>query len=175
MVLVPDALELGVLAGHVDIFMGDAAITGARIAPHEPRVPVGDARTLQHAVTWRGQTAAKIRVLDDQLHVGVVEQQIIIVERGRVGAVERRIARLFKVYEGKAVEFSGDAALGEKGFDEPLRSVRGAGVADDPARDVRRNRGQATGQVGHLVFYDHIQTNTRRLRHFQTPAPMSSD
>ena len=82
-----------------------AVVTRAGIPSHQARVPIGKSgvRPLQQPIARCIQLVVEIPILDHQLHVGVVEQKIIVSERRRVGAIKRCIARLFEIVERKTV------------------------------------------------------------------------
>src|SRR5271169_4473676 len=99
---------------------------------HDLATPTRHRRVRWTITVGRSETdcAAEIAVLDDQLHVRVVEQQIVISERGCVGAVQGRVSSLLEVPEWKAVQLTRYLVRGKERPNEILGAVGGAGIAD---------------------------------------------
>nr|WIE90423.1 hypothetical protein P9270_023160 [Mesorhizobium sp. WSM4875] len=167
MVLVPNALQFLHVAGNVEIFMRHATVAGAGIAPDDAGVPIGEVGTgsLEQPIAGTVELRSEARVLDDQLHVGVVEKQIIIDERRSICMIERGVAGLLEIFEGELMQLPGQVAIGEESPDVILGPVGRPGVADDPAVDVVDNRPQTALQVRHLVLDDHVQAKSLARGH----------
>ncbi|WP_131802862.1 hypothetical protein [Mesorhizobium sp. ORS 3428] len=166
-ILVPNAPKLLHPARHVDIFVGNAVIARAGVAPDQTRVPVGKARIrpLQEPIARAVEPSAEIPILDDKLHVGIVEQQIVIGELRGIGTVERRVARLLEIVKGKLMQFAGHIASGKERSNEILASIGRSGIANDPAVDVVGNRTKTALEICHLVLDDHVEADALAVCH----------
>ncbi|TGU03071.1 hypothetical protein EN806_43550 [bacterium M00.F.Ca.ET.163.01.1.1] len=129
---------------------------------------------MQQPVARRVEAFAETRVFDDKLHVGVVEQQIVIGKRRRISMVERGVARLLEIVEGEFMQLARQVARGKERPDEILRPIGRARIADDPAIDVVGNRAQATLQVRHLVLDDHVEAEALAVCHMTVDPPDDS-
>ena len=167
MVLVPDAQKLLDAAGYVEILMRHAVVAGAAVSPGKTRIEIAESgvRPLDQPIARCLQAAAEACVLDDQLHIGIRQEQIVVGQFRSGRAVEGRIPGLLEIVEGKAVQLPGQPAPGEERGDEFLRSVGRAGIADHPASDVIGNGTETALEIGHLVFDDHVAAQQLAARH----------
>ena len=157
---VPDSAQLDLRIGDLDEFVRHATIASARVPADQPRIPVADAIDLQDRIGRGLQSLPKTRVFDDQLHVGVTEQKVVIFEVRSVGAIQRCVARLLEVDEGPTAQLAGQAAGAEKRLDEFLGAVGRAGVADHPTGKAVGQRRKTPWQIRHLVLDDHIEAKS---------------
>ena len=169
-VLVPDPAQFPDISGHIDIFVGDAFVAGARVAADEARIPVAEtaSRPLEQPIPRRLEPSPEVEVLDDELHIRIGEEQVVVRQRRGIGMVERGVARLFDILKREAVQFPGETARGEERDDEVLGAVRGSGIADDPARDVIGKCAETAFEVRHLVLHDHVEAERSAVgrRHY---------
>ncbi|MER9845224.1 hypothetical protein NKJ59_29055 [Mesorhizobium australicum] len=147
--------------------MGHTVVARAGVAPGQARVPIGEARIrpLQQPVARTVELLSEARVLDHQLHVGVVKQQIVVGEWRGIGMIERRVARLLEIVEWEFVQLARQVAGSEEGFDEILGPIGRAGITDDPAVDVVDNRPETARKIRHLVSDDHVEAEPFAVRH----------
>src|SRR5271155_3328221 len=129
--------------------MRHAMIVRAGVATDDARIPVTDTGSLKEIVAGPLELGAKVAVFDDQLHIRISEQQVIVDQWRSVSEVERRVTGLLEIDKGKAVQLPRNVARGEEGADEILRAVGRAGVADHPTRDVWRDRGETALEIRH--------------------------
>lgn len=79
MIDVPGALQFNDVSRDVDIFVRHSKVLRTTVTPNQSGVPVAQSarRALQEAVAWTGKGLTKFGVVDDELHIGVVEQDVI--------------------------------------------------------------------------------------------------